>query len=260
MSINDILAYGPWEANKVNVFFENDYVENDETTNAYINDIWDAFCKKRAKCYDSELLRLNSWNSDNDMLKINTGITLYSQYIGTRDPIFTEKCLTGNRANPIGMTIIPITSDRKIIITKRSTKMEQNPNKLYFCGGYAEPNLDKDNSINLVSEALREAREELGVNKFQYFNFIGLAYDPVYCHPELFSVFVLDITKEQILNAWSEAKDRDESEYLLFMSLDDVDKDGFKKFNEDTTWSYQIGVELFTHKVINNIARHFSGK
>ncbi|AOT72472.1 NUDIX hydrolase [Geosporobacter ferrireducens] len=260
MNNNDILAYGPWENDEVNIIFDNALVENDEKTKIYIKDIWSEYCKKRVKYYDSKLLRLSSWNKEDEILELYTGITYYSHYIGTRDPVFKERCLTGIRANPIGMTIIPITSDRNIVITKRSGKMEQNPNKLYFCGGYAEPKFDEKNSINLMNEALREVNEELGANEFLYFNFIGLAYDPVYCHPELFSTAVVNVTKEQIISTWSNAKDRDESEFLLFLSLDDVCNHGFNKFNIEATWSYRVGVELFTTKVVNKISDYYNNK
>lgn len=249
----DILLYGPWKAEDVEIIFDNTLIKNSEKANVYINDTWKLYCEKNKKHYNSRLLRLNSWNNNNGVLELNNGITYYSDYIGTRNSIFKEKFPDGNRANPIGMTVIPITIDRNVVITKRSSKMEQNPNKLYFCGGYAEPRTNKNNKVNLMEESLREVNEELGVSQFIYFNFIGLAYDPVYCHPELFSTVILNVTKDKLIELWQTSKDKDEADCLLFQSLESIHKEGFNRFKLEATWSYQIGAELFNKKVIEDI-------
>lgn len=258
MNINDILAFGPWQ--KIDIVFNDVLVENNEKTEEHIKNIWNKHCQKKRCDYDNKLLRLNSWSNENNNLKLNINTTHYSNYIGTRDPKFKKVYPDGNRADPIGMTIIPITSDGNIIITKRSANMEQNPNKLYFCGGYSEPNFDEEGKINFMNESLREVNEELGIDKVLYFNFIGLAYDPVYCHPELFSTAILDINKDDIIDYWARAKDRDESEELLFLPVDNIENDGFYSFELEATWSYEIGTKLFTNEIINDIKRKLTSK
>lgn len=246
----DIMCIGPWDNDQVETDFNDTEIKYSDQANTYILSKWSEYCKNRKQAYDSRQLRLISWMRDNGKLKLDTQITRYSNYIATRDPEFIKRFPNEVRADPIGLTIIPITIDGFVVASKRSARMEQNPNKLYFFGGHAEPNIGNSGTVNLKNESLREVEEELGANRFIFINFLGLSYDPVYCHPELTSTTVIDITKQSITETWRNAIDRYESDLLLFIPLNNfVDTIP----TSDTTWSFEIGRKLFTQKVLAKI-------
>ncbi len=251
----DILVYGPWDKEELSVIHSNRFIENNTESKQHIQNEWNTYCLKRKSSFDSILLRLNDWKNEKNRIILSTGLTKYSHYIGTRNQEFTKEYPDSFRADPIGMTIIPVTRDRKIIVSKRSRKMEQNPNKLYFIGGYAEPPINEDEAIDFVDEALREAKEEMGVDDFAQLMFIGLAYDSIYCHPELFSVAIVNVTEEELLNSWKTAKDRDESELLRSIPIEDDGRVDFQSFREEETWSYKVGAELFTESVQDKVVQ-----
>ena len=257
MKDEDILAFGPWNDDKIKINFNNRIQHLNETTKKSIDTTWTKYHNIHTHSYDGTLLRLNKWETNKDILQLHLETTCFSHYIGTRNPNFTDLFQEDERANPLGLTIIPITIDQNIVISKRAASMEQNPNKLYFFGGHAEPPKSLDATINLKEESLREIVEELGIKDILYFTFIGLAYDPLFCHPELFSIAIVNTSKDDLLIQWAKAKDKHETDDIFFLPLDNI-INGNNCFNYDPTWSYSIGLRFFNKSIQNRILNFFS--
>jgi hypothetical protein len=254
----DVLAIGPWDPARVHVTFSDTMQRHNKSFLSYIENRWLTFCDSHPEAFNGKLLRLNNWNNSNNELSLHCGTTYYSHYIGTRDPDFKVHHAKEERADPLGLIVIPITKDKNVVISKRAYGMEQNPGKLFFFGGYAEPSgLHGNISIDLEKESLRETNEELGTDSVIYFRFIGLAYDPEYCHPEIFSVAILDVTRDELSTRWQKARDRNETESISFLPLAHFCNQNSIPNDNNASWSYRIGLKLFNDTVICKIRKIF---
>jgi 8-oxo-dGTP pyrophosphatase MutT (NUDIX family) len=148
------------------------------------------------------------------------------------------------------MTAVILTVDDAVIVAKRSLAADQNPGGLYFIGGYAEPGKDAE-TVDLFQDVAREIAEEIAVSDLiRSASFaIGLAYDPVFCHPELFVLTVSRSTAAGVLENAQNAPDRNEAAKLFACQLKDVFDEGSPLANAPKTWSFL--------KARNFLAQHF---
>lgn len=208
--------------------------------------IWAEFSRKRSSAFDGELLRLKSFSSGADTAILTMERTSFSAYVTTREPHFVTLFPGLERADPLGITVLVVSSDNKLILTQRSLTAEQNPGGVYFVGGYAEPS-PCDVNLNIFLEAAREVQEEIGVDDLKQSKawVIGLAYDPVYCHPELFMLVESDYTGEEIISRSLSARDRDEANEIFATAVHSVFSDGNGDFvSLPKTWSYLKGMSF----------------
>ena len=148
--------------------------------------------------FNAPLIRLNEFQSDNNgALHIELGNTDYRQYIGTRSPDFT-----GQRANPIGTCIIPITSDGFIPLGRRSLQAEVNAGKYFTFGGFLEADTDmRDGVPDLFACMQREMHEETGLTiSPDNLMLIGVINDLIHCHPEFSFISRLDVDSVMFRN------------------------------------------------------------
>jgi 8-oxo-dGTP pyrophosphatase MutT (NUDIX family) len=200
---------------------------------------WDAFRAKHPTAFDGALLRMANHRVEAGRLIIDAHRTSYSAYVTTRHPEFADEHPGAERADPLGMTAIVLTKDSAVIVTKRSLSADQNPGALYLIGGYAEP-LEKGKTVDLFSEVAREVMEEIAVkdlNRSTSFA-IGIAYDPVFCHPELFLLTVSQSTFSEILEGAHEAPDRNEAAELIALPLLDFIQEQGPFPAAPKTWSF----------------------
>ncbi|WP_017965488.1 hypothetical protein [Rhizobium leguminosarum] len=200
---------------------------------------WAAVCAKRPAAFDGALLRMASYRVEGERLSIAASRTRFSAYVATRHPAFASEHPHADRADPLGLTAIVLTSDGKVIVTKRSLLADQNPGGLYLIGGYAEPG-ESDGPVDLFNEIAREVEEEISVGDVAPSEAVavGLAYDPVFCHPELFLLMPSKSTAADIVSGADGAADRDEASELLFYSVDDILDDNGPHKNAALTWSF----------------------
>jgi hypothetical protein len=179
--------------------------------------MWAAHVERNPMAFDGALLRMETWKADMEgWLHLSAEVTAFSAYVATRHPGFADEHPCEARADPLGLTALVLTSDGHVIVTVRSLKADQNPGALYLVGGYAEPG-EVFGEIDLFQEMAREIEEEIAVTDLirSLSYAIGLAYDPVYCHPELFMVTFSRSTAQAILARATSARDRGEAEQLF---------------------------------------------
>jgi 8-oxo-dGTP pyrophosphatase MutT (NUDIX family) len=156
---------------------------------SYVRVRWDEYLRKHPGAYDGRLLRLENIHLSNQTISIAVSETRFSHYIASRAPLFTDHFSETERADPLGMTAVIRTSDHQYLIGVRSEGADQNPGQLYFVGGFPEigTSASPDN-IDFAGELRREILEETGISSetITSCRLIGIAYDPEYCHPELF--------------------------------------------------------------------------
>ncbi|MCQ1574957.1 NUDIX hydrolase [Neorhizobium galegae] len=200
---------------------------------------WEALLTKNPAAFDGSLLRMADHRIDDGRLIVAANSTSFSAYVATRHPGFGREYPHAERADPLGMTAVVLTADDCVIVTKRSLMADQNPGGLYLIGGYAEPCKGSD-TVDLFQEVAREIAEEIAVfDLTRSASFaIGLAYDPVFCHPELFLLTVSKSTAADILEGAKSAPDRNEAAQLLaYPMIDVLDEDG-PLATAPKTWSF----------------------
>lgn len=199
---------------------------------------WDRFLAKHPAAFDGQLLRMAEHRIEDNRLTITAQSTCFSAYVATRHAGFAEEHPQAERADPLGLTVVLVTADQQVIVTRRSLTAEQNPGALYLIGGYAEP--AKGEEIDLFDEAARELAEEVAVTDIARSSAfaIGLAYDPVYCHPELFLMASSRSTAAEILGGARHAPDRNEAAELFASPLSDILNNEDFMPGSAKTWSF----------------------
>jgi hypothetical protein len=200
---------------------------------------WQALRARNAAVFDGALMRMASYSIEGGTLTIVGSRTTYSAYVATRHADFQVEHPHAERADPLGMTAVVLTADAQVIVTRRSLAAEQNPGGLYLIGGYAEPAEGFD-QLDLTLEIAREIEEEIAVKDLDRADTfaIGLAYDPVFCHPELFFLTVSRSTAQVILDGARYAQDRNEAAQLLACPLRDVLAEDGPVRDAPKTWSF----------------------
>jgi hypothetical protein len=202
---------------------------------------WDKFLARHPAGFDGALLRMADHRIEPDRLTIQAQATSFSAYVITRHPGFADEHPQAERADPLGLTALVVTADQHVIVTKRSLTAEQNPGALYFVGGYAEPAAGE--TVDLFEEAAREIAEEIAVTDLLRSDSfaIGLAYDPVFCHPELFLLAPSRAIAADILDGARHAPDRNEAAGLFSLPLSDLLNEAGLPEHTPRTWSFLKG-------------------
>lgn len=245
MNGSEILTKGNWNASEVDVHVEGTFIPS-ERVQAHVDEMWSKMLEKFPAIFNGPLLRLCSWTVDS-ALHMEMEKTDFAAYLATREPSFETEFPGELRADPQGMNIVAITSDSKVIITRRSIHSEQNPGTLNFIGGYVDLPTDGSKNINLSDQAKRELEEELYIlpEQVSQITVRGLGYDPNHCHPELFIVAQVSVHSDDILANWKRAKDAKEANAVMAMDKEElVARHLEKNLPFPTCWSFEIGMQL----------------
>ncbi len=243
----DILVKGQWAERDVQIVLSGNSYSPPEVVKKYIQERWLVKLEQYPRMFNGPLVRLEKWEADT-MLRITVGLTDFASYMVTREPNFAQLFSGQERANPQGTNVILITSDDKVLVTKRSEKSEQNPGTLNFIGGYINVPAGNVSTISVGDEVRREVLEELNIapDRHESITVQGIGYDPIHCHPELFIMSKLSKSSQEILSDWNRAQDAHESERVFFVDKKDlIDGRVPDMLGLPTCWSFQTGLMLF---------------
>ncbi len=182
----------------------------------FVEERWQEHLSKFPNAFSGTMVGLNSAAlSSRGVLQLEVTTTSYAEYVATRHSHDSIPPTLG-RANPLGLTIALISADGECAVTTRSDAADQNAGLLYFIGGYLEATPPSSNAVNQT--ILRECAEELGAS-CKKASVLGLAFDPHFWHPELFSIAISDQTSSEIRARWASAHDRSEAKDLSFVPV-----------------------------------------
>lgn len=253
MSMNDttlfsqshLLAVGVWRCIQVKCRYSSESNSQRTADPSYVRETWDSYQAQYPLAFNGPLLGLVATERcDPKELGLTVKNTNYAEYVATREVDFQNTHPQTERANPIGLTTIVLSSDNTVTVTRRSADADQNPEMPYFVGGYVEPPTDENLDHVICANAAREMEEELGLTSPNVL-IVGMGMDPVYCHPELFATTRLPLRSDEIAETWREAPGRDEaSELILLPAADFLSHSTESLFPEGTTWSFEAGAFL----------------
>lgn len=136
-------------------------------------------------------------------------------------------------ANLLGINILLITSDKKVILQKRSLRTLIRPGE--FCPSASGtltradiPDYEIEYSLSeLIPSFLRELVEEIGINLAEVakheVNLLGVTRELIRGgQPEMFFSMNIRANKREILNNYQKARDRFESDSLFFLDVEPV--------------------------------------
>lgn len=132
------------------------------------------------KYFDGPLVRVNSYNlTPEGKLSIVLGRTSYKEFLGTRDKASRIRYSYDHIANPLLASAVVITSDNKILISKRGQDGDL-PGEIDALGGHIDPqeDVDENGNIDIFKAVKRETREETGLNEDEIdeIKCLGLTY------------------------------------------------------------------------------------
>lgn len=172
-----------------------------------------------------------------------------------------EPLLESPLGNNLGVNFLIFTKDDRLILQKRSTKVAFRKGE--FCPSSSGTLTARDIGRNeeyismnlLIGNLLRETEEELGIDDKNVYSpiFLGVTRELIRGgEPELFFFAKIHSTKQQILDKWKLAKDKEESKKIFFEPLRSaiLDKKQFEAKD----------VQAFHHMVDELIASYLNKK
>ncbi|XP_043817872.1 nudix hydrolase 9 isoform X3 [Manihot esculenta] len=214
--------------------------------------IWDQRAQKNTSLYNGKKFRYGGHNvhsgdgSNKDShVWLQLGLTDYRTFVGTNLSPLWEKFLVPSEddpiqcqhmSSPLGNGAVVETSDKKIVVLRRSSNVGEFPGHFVFPGGHPEPEevgIDSDQSdkdsemINkkasqeMFDSIIREVVEEIGVPAMSLCNplFIGISRRVLNVRPAAFFFIRCNLCSEEIQQLYCNAQDGYESTQLFTVPL-----------------------------------------
>ncbi|KAF5751496.1 Nudix hydrolase 9 [Tripterygium wilfordii] len=224
-----------------------------------ISEIWDKRLAKNASLFNGTKFRyggctlLDGGESNQETrVCLFLGLTDYRTFVGTNLNPLWEKFLAPSEddiqccqhtSSPLGNGAVVETSDKKIVVLKRSNNVGEFPGHFVFPGGHPEPeevgitshrsseDLRNSEIINkLISQEMfdsivREVIEEIGAPAESLSSplFIGISRRELNVRPAAFFFIKCNLESSEIQKLYSNAQDQFESTQLHTVSVTDLE-------------------------------------
>lgn len=209
---------------------------------AFLAETWARLSDGRPDLYDGQVCRVRRIRVADVGIALDMERSSFAHYLATREPRPQPHFAREHRCDPLGLTAMVLTNDGRIVTTTRSSTAEQNPNGLYFVGGFCEPPVH-DGPLDIFAEVRREVREEIGLCvDGADVSLVGIGYDPDLSHPEAFFLVRYDGSFAQVRGHWPVARDAGEADNLQALRLHDLVGSTGAAF-ERSTWSFAFGID-----------------
>ncbi len=162
----EVLALGLFSRTAVSAEYRPGCSFREPSAEALIDRAWHAYLRTSSEAgiiaYNGALFRLDSFERRDDHLRIELSDTDFRDCIGTASAEFRSAFPDLPQANPLAASVALVTSDRKIIIERRS-RIDSRRREYHVIAGYMER--EKDGRQPHPFDTLkREVGEELGVD------------------------------------------------------------------------------------------------
>jgi len=167
--------------------------------------------------WNGPLCRLIEYQTVGDRLGLTLGPTDYRSFVGTNLYNKRLRYFHGPHllANPVGMSAVVISSDRYILLGRRSQKVAFHADRIHPVAGRLEPASDgaPDPFTGLQEEILEELA--LGAERIAKVVCLGLVRDKSIFQPELIFDVSIDTAVEEIRRTHKSAAGRFENSELV---------------------------------------------
>jgi hypothetical protein len=165
--------------------------------------------------FNGQLLRLNGYVQREDRTFLEFGDTTFREYVGTSVGNFREAFPEAWVANPLAVCIALITTDKKILVEKR-TVLTRYRAPFHVIGGFMEREKDlRDGLPDPFHAIAREVKEELGlVLSQERLLALGLVRNLWIRHPEIVFSSALNESFEEVRTMLAEGATDDEIDQL----------------------------------------------
>ncbi|MBN2412175.1 hypothetical protein JXQ31_10830 [candidate division KSB1 bacterium] len=204
--------------------------------------------KKNKKMYNGQLARLDSWIIEKNILNLNLSVTDYSTlfYSNHHIQFIIKKWGAKYISRALGISAIVLTSDRFLMLMRRSNMVGEYPECIDVFGGHI--NLSHNLEFPGIRESmLKELDEELGIeNKDVDLDCIGLITNSQNKKPELIFTANIALSVNEVINKMNNAVDSFEfSKIIVLPNLENV-LTSFMKKNENLFSPSALGcIEMF---------------
>lgn len=223
----------------------NNYYDSvDNNKKVYIQKFWDDYTKQNIKAFNGNLVKVNFIDLSSNSIDIS--FVDYKAFLATSKFEFYKNNIN-EIANPLTVTPMIITKDRKLIIGYR-----KNTGNLQFPGGMVDYLKDEDNTFISVKKcAQREIEEELCPIKTYKYKFLGASISLkdifstlyVYCHTNITFADIVKKRKEMqenIVDFW-------EMPEIFSLDLDKNTLEG--ALNKNCTGTMYAGIMLLGRRL-----------
>ncbi|XP_002284515.1 nudix hydrolase 9 isoform X2 [Vitis vinifera] len=222
-----------------------------------ISEIWDGRVQQNASLYNGTKFRYaghimhgGGGSDEKSHVCLHLGLTDYRTFVGTNLNPLWEKFLVPSEddsvrcqhtSSPLGNGAIIETSDKRIVVLRRSNNVGEFPGHFVFPGGHPEPQeigivshqFDKDMDPDFINRKVsqemfdsivREVVEEIGVPEASLCNpvLIGVSCRVLNVRPAAFFFIKCNLHSKEIQQLYSTAQDGYESTHLYTVSRNDL--------------------------------------
>lgn len=196
--------------------------------------------------FNGDLCRLNSWQIEIEILRLDLGLTNYKELLYSNrftaelEQEFGESCLS----KALGISVVLMSNDDQLILIKRSGSVGEFPNCIDVIGGHIHPQEHATDSIPDAFLAIKdEIREELdlSVKDDAKLKCIGAIETIATKKPELVFQLKIDLKAQNVLEMASQKKCSEIAEVFTIPN-NSTDLEGFLKSSQDKLSPSAYGV------------------
>lgn len=173
--MSEILAEGRFHRENIVTYHEPKRIHQDPAAAKSIESKWSAFLHANPDSFNGPLFRMDSYVLDRtpkgiDRIELFLSDTDYKEFVGTRDPEFVTTFGKEKIGNPVSVGVILISKDNKLILGKRSSKIDADKSSISVVAGYLDPQKDiirdhhsNSDKVDIFYGICREIYEETGI-------------------------------------------------------------------------------------------------
>ncbi len=175
--IANILEEGPFNPSKISIRHTQQTIKHSSELDVYIESYWQEYLKEHPTAFNGPSILLVSHQQSDGFLNLETGLTSFKERVATQKPEIAKKFGMEAIAVTLGVCLLPVTADNKIVLVQRLTYHPRKKGGLHTIGGMIEQKKDIINGKPDINHALaRETEEESGIKQgeFQVEKCLGL--------------------------------------------------------------------------------------
>lgn len=239
-----LLVRGPFEAGDVTVVVREEARPTTPELEREIESSWQATLAQARldgrNVFNGEVLRWLGVDVHDERGRRRLALTVapstYREFVGTNLEAALKPDIAGGDlpwshfGNAMGTSSVVVTSDRAVVIGRRSTSVVGYAGCIHSFGGMLEAVDRQAGAVDVFASLRRELREELGLSDDEILSPVmeGIILEPLIHQPEMIFHVRTSLTFRELQSRWKSAESGDEHDELL--ALEDAPADAEAEF------------------------------